>query len=321
MPEDNRKGNTGMETENRSVYEINRTGGSGKGTGRVKPEDISLLQEKMFEMLVYFDEFCEKHGLKYSLAEGTCLGAVREHDFIPWDDDLDVGMLRKDFDKLFELWDQYADKERFSLYRTTKDFCAYVPIGLMRNNSTTYIREFEEGAEDRNLSVKIDIAPLDEIPDDPLLRKKQIRYAHFYALFMMGRKPRNKRKQWYLNVGATILMDVFRWKWARNIVLKIVEPQVKKFNGTGCSQLAINGLGIGRGGLWKMSDITELIKMPFHGKEFYVPADYDDFLTRGYGDYMQRPPVAKRQPYDTPVYYDLNTPFAEYLKTKREAKQ
>ena len=306
-----------MGTADKCVYETNRAGGDGKGTGVVKPEDISLMQEKLFEMLVYFDEFCEKHGLRYSLAEGTCLGAVREHDFIPWDDDLDVGMLRSDFDKLFELWDKHGDKERFSLYRTNKDFCAYVPIGLMRNNSTTYIREFEKGLEDRNLGVKIDIAPLDEIPDDPKLRKKQLRYAHFYALFMMGRKPRNKRKKKILNVGANLLMDVFRWKWARNLVLKIVEPQVKKYNGTGCSQVAINGLGIGRGGLWKMTDITELMKIPFHGKEFYVPAEYDDFLTRGYGDYMQRPKVEKRKPYDTPAYYDLNTPYKEYLKNEK----
>ena len=304
-----------METVSASVYETNRTGGDGKGFGMVKSEDISLLQERLYEILVYFDKFCEEHGLKYSLAEGTCLGAIRDKDFIPWDDDLDVGMLREDYDKLFDLWDQYGDHEKFSLYRTTKDFCAYVPIGIMRHNNTTFIRDYEEGLTDRNLGVKIDIVPLDEIPDDPQKRKIQRIFAYIYVLFLTQRKPRRGiSKKKYLNTGAGVLLSIFRGKLIRNWIIQVTGKQAKKYNGTGCSNLAINGLGAGRGGTWKTDDITKLTKVFFHDGEFYVPEDYDDFLTRGYGDYMSRPSVARRKPTDTPFYYDLNTPYKEYLK-------
>ena len=90
----------------KSPYETDRTGGDGRGTGRVKPQDIALLHQRIFENLSYFHEFCEKHGLHYVIGAGSCIGAVREHDFIPWDDDLDVALLREDFEKLFECWEK-----------------------------------------------------------------------------------------------------------------------------------------------------------------------------------------------------------------------
>ena len=309
-----------MDTTEISIYENHSDDGDGKGTGMVKPEDINLLHERLFEILAYFDEFCEEHGLRYSLAEGTCLGAVRENDFVPWDDDLDVAMLRNDFNKLFELWDKFGDKEHFSLYRTDKNFCAYTPIGLMRNNSTTFIRDFETGLTDRNLGVKIDIAPLDEIPEDPRKRKKQRFFALLYVLFLTQRKPRHKSKNKKVNIVANVLLDVFRNRKIRNLIVRITEPQVTKYNGTGCPQLGFNGVGKGRGCLWNMSEIMNLTRMPFHGKEFCVPADYDGYLSRGYGDYMKKPSLKYRKPLDTPAYYDLNTPYSEYLKSLEKSE-
>lgn len=301
-----------METGNASVYEINRTGGDGKGYGTVKPEDMSLLQERLFEILEYFDEFCMKHSISYSLAGGTCIGAVRDHDFIPWDDDLDIAVLREDFDRLFDLWEKEGDKERFSLYRTTDDFCAYVPIGIMRNNNTTFIREFETGLEDRNLGVKIDIEPMDEIPESPSKRKIQRFFSYFYVLFLTQRNARvmnRPRKR-----AAAMVLSLIKSKRLRKAILKISEKQVKKYNGTGCKKVAINGLGFER----YRSDITEPTRMLFHGKYFNVPAEYDDFLKRGYGDYMRKPPVEKRIPRDVPVYYDLNLPYRIYLAVQKK---
>lgn len=296
-----------MENEQLSTYEKVRSGGDGKGKGVVKPEDMQLLQERLFENLVYFDEFCNRFGLAYCLAEGTCLGAVREHDFIPWDDDLDVGMPRKDYDRLFELWEEFGDKNRFSLYRTTQDFCAYVPIGLLRNNSTTYIRDFEGNLKDRNLGVKIDIAPIDELSDN--LRKRKIqRYAGLlYVLFLTQRKPRVPRKKKYINTIANILLSVIRNKRIRQWIVKKTEIQVTKYNGQGHTFGAFNGIER-NAGLWKMNDINKRVRMMFHGKEFFVPLNYDEYLTRVYGDYMCKPPVEKRLPLDTPLYYDLNKP-------------
>lgn len=290
-----------------SEYEKNRTGGSGRGSGMVKPQDIALMQEKLFDILVYFDEFCEKYGVRYSLAGGTCIGAVRDHDFIAWDDDLDVAVLREDYDKLFNLWELHGDKDRFSLYRTTNEFCSYMPIGVMRNNSTTFIRENEKNLKDRVLGVKIDIEPMDEIPDDPKKRLIQKIYAAFYVLFLTQRIPR--RKSVFITIGSTLLLGIFSGKKVRNKIVEICGKQVKKYNGLGYKKVAINGYGFVR----YKTDIIEPTKMLFHGKYFNVPAEYDEFLKRGYGNWHRKPPVEKRIPGDTPFYYDLNMPYSQYV--------
>ena len=83
-------------------------------------EDLRNLQMKSLEILIYFKNFCEDHNLKFYLCGGCCIGAIRHKGFIPWDDDIDVFMPRKDYEKLFEIWDKYADTEMYSCNRTTE---------------------------------------------------------------------------------------------------------------------------------------------------------------------------------------------------------
>ncbi len=300
-----------MEQNNLSPYEKTHSGGSGKGKGMVKPEDMALLQEKLFETLVCFADFCDQHGIHYCLVAGTCIGAAREHDFIPWDDDLDVAVLRSDYEKLFRLWDQYGDKEHFSLYRTTDDFCAYTPIGLLRNNSTTFIRPFEGGLTDRNLGVKIDIEPYDEISDNKMQRKIQRLFSYLYVLFLTQRKARNESK--VRKIGTTVLLAVIRGKKMRNWIIRLSKKQVTKYNGTGCKRAAINALGFPMA----LTDFSESTELVFHGRKFKVPADYDGYLRREYGDYLQKPPTDKRFPMDEPIYYNFHLPYSDYLKNRK----
>ena len=303
-----------MDHEKKSIYEEISSGGDGKGTGKVQPENMDLLHQRLFETVCYFHDFCEEHGLRYFIDGGTLIGAVRGQDFVPWDDDLDVAMLRPDFNKLFELWDEYGDKENFSLYRTTDDFCAYAPIGLMRNNNSTWVREFEAGLTDRNLGVKIDIDPLDEIPDDKGKRRIQKLFAYPYVLYLTQRKAKLRETK-IRRIGSAVGLALIKSKSLRNKILHVCAKHVQKYNGTGCKRVAINGFGYVR----DKSVFDNREKVMLHGREFYAPGNYDAYLTRYYGDYMTKPPVEERIPLDEPYYFDLNTPAKEYLASKKEA--
>ena len=296
--------------ENKSPYEGVTVVGTGTGTNIVKPEDIKLLQEKLFENLNCLTDFLEEHGISYCLSAGTCLGAVREHDFIEWDDDLDVAVLRSDFDKLFDLWDKYGDKENFTLCRTTDDFCAGVPIGLLRNNNTTYIRAFESHRKDVAHGVKIDIEPMDEVTPKPFARKLQYAFGQLYALFLTQRAPRQCTKT--MRIGASILLWLFRGKTLCNFIIKLSKTQATKYNGTGCEMIAINGVD----NIMYRQDLVTTSKQTFHGKELRVPGRFHEYLEKKYKNYMSKPSVKDRTPKDDPIFYDLKTPFEQYRGKK-----
>lgn len=285
-----------------SIYETVHTGGSGEGYGVVKPEDMALLQEKLFENLSYFADFCDTHGIKYVLAAGTCLGAARGNDFIPWDDDLDVSVLRDDFNKLFELWEEYGDRSRFSLYRTDEKKCIGVPIGLLRNNNTTFIRRFEKERNDLKRGVKIDIEPMDEITESKIQRIIQYICGLIYALFLTQRKPNQTTK--LKKCISYFLLTIFKGKYVRNKIISIFGDLAQQYNGTDCKVVAINGAGCPM----LKSDILNPSKLLFHGKLFNVPGNYDAYLKREYGNYMEKPPIEKRKPLDNPYYYNFNEP-------------
>ena len=76
------------------------------------------LQDKMLEMLLFFDNFCKENGLRYYLCGGGLIGAIRHHGFIPWDDDIDLFMPREDYERLALSWPQKVDHEKYLYCRT-----------------------------------------------------------------------------------------------------------------------------------------------------------------------------------------------------------
>ena len=80
--------------------------------------EIRELQLKELELLKVFKSFCDSHGLLFYFCGGCCIGALRHKGFIPWDDDIDVFMPREDYEKLYTLWKEYGDNEKYPILRT-----------------------------------------------------------------------------------------------------------------------------------------------------------------------------------------------------------
>ena len=130
---------------------------------------LKKLQQIQLEMLVEVDRICQKCGIKYNIIAGTLLGAVRHKGYIPWDDDADVALLRPEYEKFRKACETELDKTRFYFqdHQNTKGY--RWGYGKLRRKDTLFLRENQENMPYEQ-GVFIDIFPLDNVPDNYILR-------------------------------------------------------------------------------------------------------------------------------------------------------
>lgn len=257
-------------------------------------KELSLDEIKEVELgiLIDFDKFCKTNGLKYSLAEGTLLGGVRHRGFIPWDDDIDVLMLREDFD----LFRKTYQSERYSIIQAPEDKCwPYSFIRLSDNRTIVKYNEFDDTNTYYQGGIWMDILPIDNFPDnDSKLRNRE---KVLFLLFKLYRA--HKRKGFLRNSGV---VNNITWLLAK-IVSFLIPPRwlMNKAESLMCEY---NKEKTERMGTWTCYWHTPW-KYPsrcfdcfdniiFEGKKFMVIREYDIYLRCQYGEYMQLPPVEKR---------------------------
>lgn len=245
---------------------------------------------KMLTNLVELKEVCEKNNINFWLDSGTLLGAVRSNSFIPWDDDVDICMPRKDFNAFLRLASSQQLSSNFFVQTIHSD--PYynnwqIPCKIRVNNTLI----IEKVAHNNNTfepnchnGLFIDILPIDISPQsyffEFFIRLLKICYT---AKFLNTNRG-NKTLRRFINYISQLVPLVFL-EFIKNTL-------VKRFNG----QYYIYGIELPfKRRYFEKSDIFPLSKIIFEGHEFSCPNDTHAYLTKLYGsNYMQTPPLDKR---------------------------
>lgn len=270
----------------------------------IKGEVLEQLQATLLEMLKDFASVCEKYGFYYSLCGGTALGAVRHKGFIPWDDDVDVFMHRKDLSKFIDVFDdELGEKYWLHSCETTPEFG--VPIIRLMKKGTVFVIDDTLDCPERG--VFIDICLLENAPNNKLLRKIHGIGSLYYGLCVSCSRFYRKRDLYRSSFSAadeklrkTIEKKIFigrllSWRslasWTRkysswnalckdNESIDVVCPiSVKHYFRE----------------IFPREIYMKTRKVPFEDAEFELIENYDWALTRLYGNYMELPPVNKRE--------------------------
>lgn len=248
--------------------------------------DIRSLQLKSVGLLDAIDKVCREHGLRYYVIAGTLLGAVRHKGFIPWDDDIDVALMRKDYDLLVEhAHEWFAEPYSIVAYNNDLGYPKY--FAKLEDMSTTLVERFYLGYVG---GIYMDIFPLDSVPDNKLLRA-----WHYYRfnlkrrmLYLVYRDPYKHGK----GIGSLVLRSlqrlVSRKKLHERTHKVLTEFEDKKH----CHYVMTHDDGFKA---YHKEVFGEPISCEFEGHTFSAPSHPEGFLSVLYGpDYMTPPPVDKR---------------------------
>ena len=254
----------------------------------MKAIDVEEQKRLQFAMLVALADFCELNGLNYSLYEGTLLGAVRHKGFIPWDDDIDVCMPRKDYDIFLATFSH----DYFKAYSCDKTDGYYYPFAKLVDTRTVL---YEKADYQCNLGVNIDVFPIDYLPCGLAeLKKVYRRYKQFRFFYLLKtteiHKQRNKLKTFCILIGRFFAKPFSLRKAAIRFSKKQSMQNIRCSNEYAGN--AVWGYGIKEA--FPRSVYESYKRIVFEGRLFQSIANTDRFLSQIYGGYMELPPIEKR---------------------------
>lgn len=262
-------------------------------------EVLKKLQRVELSILKDFISIAEKNDISYFAIGGTAIGAVRHKGFIPWDDDIDLAISRKDYEKLEKIISRdYSEKYEMLSAKTNDKY----PIleGHMQIKGTKFIDDATKNLK-CNMGIFLDFFIYDNISDNAEERKKQIKDAKIYGKLLILRDmaypvlPFNGLLGKIFHVGTAIvhsLMVIFRISH-KKLYEKVTQASIR-YNDKETENVALfRDLYIEESTM-KKADIFPLQSAKFEDIEILLPNKNHEILTKYYGDYMKLPPKEKR---------------------------
>lgn len=265
-------------------------------------DDIKIKQKISLELLKAFVSICEKYDIRYYLGGGSMLGAVRHHGFIPWDDDIDIDIPRKDYLKFlsiskealkeypYYILDPCAEEKSASFGTRFGDIRAKCSITDRMTDCYTYIA--------------IDVIPVDGVPDNKLAMKMFLAKVNFYKMcyrystFSTGvirNDSKNGKRVWYkrflVYLGTKFPVEkIFK----KEICESRLERVISKYSFYECKMAGTLLSDHGVKSIFPVGWYGKGTKYMFENIEVIGVDNYDAWLTQLYGDYMNPPPVEQQ---------------------------
>ena len=277
--------------------------------------DIKKIQRYLLEDLIEFDRFCKKNNIHYWLDGGTLLGAVRHKGFIPWDDDVDIGMMRIDFNKFITLFPKEKLKHlRLQSFKWIDNTDEHIDATFLNPVARAKIRDVRVMATEaydlitnnKNPYLFIDVFPFDQVknintPIQSIWRRFFKKIIYGIQLTMMVHKKHYRYK--FTQTMLSFIPKKGLWLLSRGLlhashIINLGAQKAFVSFGLDCNIRELS---------FKKSTVFPLKRIDFEGYQFLSPNDSDDYLLTKYGDYKTLPKET-----DRPLHY-LNVVFKDEL--------
>lgn len=253
-------------------------------------KELSLVEIKKIQIgiLQHLDDFCKKHDIRYCLCNGTLLGAAKYRGYIPWDDDIDVCLLREDYDKLLREYDKSNGRFRLFSYERCDSFL--FPFAKLSDEGTILV---ESNVKKSDFGVNIDIFPIDSYGDTlEQVRAKCKRMQRLRYRLNFAKLRAYSSSNFLKSILKYFYSLIFRFVGAKHYCRKIISLS-KQSKGRYYGDVVWGFYGTGEA--FERAVFTDLCELEFEGKKYPAPRRFDEYLSGLYGDWRSDPPPEKRK--------------------------
>lgn len=259
-----------------------------KKTNIFTEQEFRSVQVRMLDEV---DIFCRENNLRYYLTAGSLLGAVRHKGFIPWDDDIDIMMPRKDYERFIRTYK--ADKSSvISILNEPKYYLAYAKV---IDNGSVLVEECDA---DLKIGIYVDVFPLDNVADSyfvAAVKYKMMAVLRYMVVIknLQVCESRSTLKNAFLRTLKFFTSFITRYRLLQLIVF-LSKGKSAELGSTKYVSVISSGIAGAKRETYPSEWFAESVDVPFEGLTVKAPKEYHKNLTTRYGNYMQLPPVEQR---------------------------